>query len=680
MNIFNTPTTVLKGVAQKRAETLSELGIDCIYDLINYLPSGYADRRLFSDISNVNDAEEVCIRAFVKNTVKTVRVKGNLTISNCVIYDQTGEISVVWYNQRYVDKQIRVGNEYCFYGRIKKGKNRLELVNPKFEDVNREGYTGKIVPVYPLSSKIPQKTFISIMKDAIKYAEKYMVSTLPACIEKEYHIPDLIKSINDIHFPENEKVVLNARKRFVFEEFFYFQLALLDVRKTSKGTCAGFENLNSRWLEESLPFLLTTAQRKVINEIKQDLASGKQMNRLLQGDVGSGKTIVAIVSAALAKQNGHCTVVIAPTEILAMQHYTNFCSFLTDCKIRLLTSSVPVKDKKSIYNETENGQVDILIGTHAVLEDAVKFKKLGLVIIDEQHRFGVIQRQKLIEKGLNPHLLVMTATPIPRTLSLIMFNDLDVSVIDSLPQGRKPVKTYLVGESYRERVYTFLQSEISGGGQAYIVCSLVEESDTYDLKDVISFCEELKKKLPNIKFGILHGKMKDSDKIQTMERFKNKEIDVLVSTTVVEVGVDVKNASMMIIENAERFGLSQLHQLRGRVGRGDKQSYCIMIARTSNPETIKRLKVIENSNDGFYISEQDLLLRGPGDFLGTRQHGLPAINLPVGEEELKILSEAKQAVKCISQRELIPTENEKNIMIYVLKKKKNMDNDANILN
>ena len=681
MNIFNTPTTVIKGVAKKRAAVLAELGIDTLYDLITFLPSNYEDRRIFSKIEDLSDGNEVCLNATVNTVVKTIKVRSNLTITNCVISDDTGEINVIWYNHRFVEKQLFKGHEYNFYGKVKKNKNRLELISPIFEEINNiKGYTGTISPVYPLLSKIPQKTFYSIMKDAIEYSENIMASTLPRCVEDKYNIPDIFSSIKNVHFPENEQQILNGRQRFAFEEFFYFQAAMAIVRKNSCGSGFVFQNTSVDWFENRLFFSLTSAQRKVINEIKNDLTSGKQMNRLLQGDVGSGKTVVAMISAVIAKQNGYCSVVIAPTEVLAKQHFSNFLGLLPEYKIELLTSSVSTKEKKNIYEKTASGEIDILIGTHAILEDVVKFNKLGLVIVDEQHRFGVRQRQKLIEKGVSPHLLVMTATPIPRTLSLILFNDLDISVIDSLPCGRKPIKTYLVGENYRERIYTFVQKEIDNGGQAYIICPLVEESETFDLKDVMSFSEELKLKMPNVKIGVLHGKMKECEKDLIMDDFKNKKIEVLVSTTVVEVGVDVKNATLMIVEDAERFGLSQLHQLRGRVGRGDKQSYCILIAKTSNPETIKRLRVIESSNDGFYISEQDLKHRGPGDFLGTRQHGLPILKMPVGEGDIKLLHYAKQAINEISQKLLNPSENELKIMEYLLKKRQNSENNANILN
>ena len=680
MNILNTPITVLKGVGQKRAEALSELGINCVYDLITFLPSGYEDRRIFSNIADVHDGDEVCIKAFVKTSVKSVRVKSNLIISNCVIYDETGEISVVWYNQRFVEKQLYKNKEYNFFGKIKKCKSRIELVCPAFEDVNLKGYAGKIVPVYPLLSKIPRKTFLSIVAEAIGYVENIAVSTLPACVETKYEIPEMMTSIKNVHFPDDEQQFIESRKRFAFEEFFYFQAAVSNIRKKNTGVGIAFKNADVDWFEKRLEFSLTDSQRKVIDDIKFDLSSGKQMNRLLQGDVGSGKTVVAIATVAIAKQNGYCSVVIAPTEILAKQHYYVFCDVMPEAKIGLLTSSVPKKEKVSIYSKASSGELDVLIGTHAIIEDVVEILNLGLVVIDEQHRFGVRQRQKLIEKGMNPHLLVMTATPIPRTLSLIMFNDLDVSVIDTLPQGRKPVKTYLVGENYRERVYEFLKKEISNGGQAYIICPLVEESESYKLKDVVGFFEELKTKIPQLKFGVLHGKMKEFEKNYTMQQFKSKEIDVLVSTTVVEVGVDVKNATLIIIENAERFGLSQLHQLRGRVGRGDKQSHCVLIANTSNPDTIKRLKVIESSNDGFYISEQDLKHRGPGDFLGTRQHGLPTVRVPVGESDLKLLSDAKQAINDIAQKVLCPTDNEFKIMRYILNKQLNSENNTGILN
>jgi len=681
MNIFNTPLTVLNGVGQKRYEILQSLGIKSIYDLICFFPSRYEDRRNFIEIENVRDGDEVCIKAILKTSVKSIRVKNNLLISNCVIYDETGEIMVVWYNQKFVEKQLVKGNQYNFYGKIKRAKGRLELSCPIFEKTdNNKGYTGKIMPVYPLLSKLPQKTFYNIMQEGVKYAENILTSTLPECVEKKFEIPELKESIIKIHFPKDEYEASLARRRFVFEEFFYFQAMLAKIRKKGRQKGVLFANTETSDFENSLPFALTSSQNKVICEIKNDFQSGKQMNRLLQGDVGSGKTVVAMAALSMAYKNGFCGAVVAPTEILAKQHFNNFLEYLPDCNIKLLTSSVSAKEKREILLAAKSGKVDILVGTHAILEDSVEISNLGLVVIDEQHRFGVRQRQKLIEKGISPHLLVMTATPIPRTLSLIMFNDLEVSVIDTMPFGRKPVKTYLVGESYRNRVYSFLQNQIENGGQAYVVCPLVEDTENQNLKDVVGFAEELSDKLPALRVGVLHGKMKDTDKNSVMQQFKDKKLDVLVSTTVIEVGIDVKNATLMVLENAERFGLSQIHQLRGRVGRGDKQSYCIMIAKTSNPDTIKRLKVIESSNDGFYISEQDLKQRGPGDFLGTRQHGLPSINLPVGEGDLKLLSDAKQAVHGILAKKLIPTDKEIQIMKFMAERQIDNENNANILN
>ncbi len=681
MNIFNTPLTVLNGVGPKRYETLKSLGINNIYDLIYFLPSGYEDRRNFSEIENVTEGSEVCIKAVLKTSVRSVRVKNNLIISNSSICDETGEIMVVWYNQRFVEKQLLKDKEYNFYGKIKRVNGRLCLSCPIFESVDtNKGYTGKIVPVYPLLSKIPQKTFYSIMESGVKYANGILTSFLPKCIEDKFKIPNIKDSIYKIHFPENEYEANFARQRFAFEDYFYFQLMLAKIRKNGQKKGIRFINIDTTEFEQKLPFKLTDAQKKVVAEIKKDVSSGVQMNRLLQGDVGSGKTVVAAEVIKICVQNQFMSAIIAPTEILAVQHYKNLSSYLPDCKIRLLTSSSTRKEKNKIVSELKQNEIDVLVGTHAILEDDVELTNLGLVVIDEQHRFGVRQRQKLIKKGINPHLLVMTATPIPRTLSLLMYNDLEVSVIDAMPEGRKKVKTYLVGENYRQRVYSFLESEVSSGGQAYVVCPLVEENENYDLKDATGLAEELKEKIPTLAVGVLHGKMKDKEKNEVMQAFKDKKIDVLVSTTVIEVGVDVKNASLMIIENAERFGLSQLHQLRGRVGRGQKQSHCIMLAKTSNQDTIKRLKVIESSNDGFYISEQDLKLRGPGDFLGTRQHGLPSISFPVGESDLKLLYNAKQAVKELIEKTLVPTDNERKIMKHITGKLADSENNENILN
>jgi len=465
----------------------------------------------------------------------------------------------------------------------------------------------------------------------------------------------------------------------VFEEFFLFQLSVAKLKHHGKKQGVIYGKINNDF-EKRIPFLLTNAQKKVVEELKRDFASGYAMNRLVQGDVGSGKTIVAAYGIALTVENGGQAAMMAPTEILAAQHYKSLQKLFSDKNVVLLTSSVPKKEKEKIKSEIANGTADIIVGTHALIQADVEFKNLNFVITDEQHRFGVAQRTKLGQKGTSPHVLVMTATPIPRTLGLILYGDLDVSTIDELPPGRQKIETFSVTESYRKRVYTFLEKQINEGGQAYIICPLVEASEAINAKDAVSFAEGMKIDYPEIKTGVLHGRMKDKEKDEIMAEFASGALQVLVSTTVVEVGVDVPNATLMIIENAERFGLSQLHQLRGRVGRGKKQSYCILFGNTKNQDTLERLKVIEESCDGFYISEKDLQLRGPGDFFGTRQHGVPALKTANPMEDTALLYKSKEALEDLMCGNLIAEKNEKQMMNFIIKKSFFTEEITDILN
>ena len=604
MNIMNMPITELKGIGPKKAEQFYKKGINCVYDLLSYLPSRYEDRGTVSFIENLTVGESVCIKAKITSPVRVMRIRKSLTITRTTVADDSGEIILCWYNQKYIDKALKYDEYYTFFGKISKGRSGLEMVNPVLESMDKEGkYTGKIIPVYHGIMPISQKGFISAQETALEQGGSVLVSFLPEALEKKYNLLNVYDATKNIHFPENEEMLIKARERFAFEKFFHFQTAMRMLRSKEKEKGIIFSDVNTDEFEKNLPFNLTNAQKKVIDAVKKDLISGKASKRLVQGDVGSGKTVVAVIMAYLAVKNGYQATIMAPTEILAKQHFITFSKMLPDLKIECLTSSVTKKNKELICEKLSKGEIDILIGTHALIEDNVVFKNLGYVICDEQHRFGVNQRVKLIEKGDNPHLAVMTATPIPRTLSLVLYGDLNPSVIDELPPGRQKIKTYLLNEGYRAKAYGFVKEQIKNGGQAYVVCPLVEENEELDLKSATEFAKELEKDLENVRVGLLHGKMKDAEKTKVMDDFKNKEFDVLVSTTVVEVGVDVPNATVMVIENAERFGLSQLHQLRGRVGRGERQSYCFMFAKTGNMQTIERLKVIEKSTDGFYISE-----------------------------------------------------------------------------
>ncbi len=669
MNIMNMPITELKGIGPKKAEQFYKKGINFVYDLLSYLPSKYEDRGTVSYIENLTVGESVCIKAKITSPVRVMRVRKSLTITRTTVADDTGEIILCWYNQKYIDKALKYDETYTFYGKISKGKSGLEMVNPVVESMEKEGkYTGKIIPVYHGIMPVSQKSFMSAQESALEIGMSALVSFIPESLEKKYNLLNVYDATKNIHFPENEESLIKARERFAFEKFFLFQTAMKMLRRKEKEKGIVFNDISTEKFENSLPFSLTYAQKKVVDAVKQDLISGKASKRLIQGDVGSGKTVIAVIMAYLAVKNGYQATVMAPTEILAKQHLSTFTKMLPEFKIECLTSSVTKKNKELICQRLENGEIDILIGTHAVIEDNVIFKNLGYVICDEQHRFGVNQRVKLIEKGDNPHLAVMTATPIPRTLSLVLYGDLNPSVIDELPPGRQKIKTYLLNEGYRTKAYGFVKEQINQGGQAYVVCPLVEENEELDLKSATQFAKELENSLENVRVGLLHGKMKDAEKTKVMDSFKKKEFDVLVSTTVVEVGVDVPNATVMIIENAERFGLSQLHQLRGRVGRGERQSYCFMFAKTGNMQTIERLKVIEKSSDGFYISEQDLKMRGPGDFFGSRQSGLPEIKGIFGEPDMEILEKTTEAVNLLTDKKLLITENERKLLNFIVKK------------
>lgn len=681
MNLLTMPLTEIKGVGEKRARDFENIGIKSVYDLLRYFPVRYEDRGQISFAENLTVGESVCLKVRIISPVKVMRIRKNLLITKARCCDDTGELNLCWYNIKYMDRLLKQDNVYTVFGQIQRGKSGLEMINPVVEKEEDFGkFTGKIVPVYPRTKGISQKIFVKTAEEALNKAEGLMFSVLPESVEKEYSLMNELEAVKNIHFPENEEKLITARERFAFENFFLFKTAVEMLRKKEGEKGILFPDTDTDEFETMLPFRLTNAQRKVIDEVKKDLKSGKASKRLIQGDVGSGKTAVAMAMCYIAYKNGYQSCVMAPTEILARQHYENFKTILKGINIRCLTSSTSKKEREQITRELEEGKIHILTGTHALIEDKIIFNKLGYVICDEQHRFGVEQRMRLIEKGDNPHLAVMTATPIPRTLSLLLYGDLTPGIINELPPGRNKIKTVLLNESMREKAYKFTLGEIKKGGQAYVVCPLVEENDEIPVKSASEFKNELETMFPEIKIGLLHGKMKDREKNGVMEEFKKGVIKILVSTTVVEVGVDVKNANVMIIENAERFGLSQLHQLRGRVGRGTRQSYCFMFASVKSAETLERLKVIESSTDGFYISEQDLKIRGPGDFFGKRQSGLPAVKGFSSDIDMGMLNSAVEAVSKLEKKELPVTENERAIVKFMVKREFLNKETRNILN
>ena len=548
-----------------------------------------------------------------------------------------------------------------------KKNGKIMFNSPIFEDVEKSQNTGRIIPIYPLTYSLSQNNIRKIIEAGVSEVYGNIPETLPEYLKLEYNLENINDAIKHIHFPDEFKDFNTARKRLVFEELLSVLLALLKLKNNKFNDHNGIEFSKDAKMSDvinMLPFRLTNAQLRVLEEIDRDMESNKTMNRLLQGDVGSGKTVVAMCSVYKAVKSGYQAAIMAPTAILAVQHLENFKNILENLGIRceLLVSGITKKQKDKILEDLKNGQIDILIGTHAIIEENVIFNNLGLVVTDEQHRFGVKQRTKIAEKGENPDVLVMTATPIPRTLALILYGDLDISIIDELPPNRKKIETFAVNKSMTERVNDFIKKQIEEGRQAYIVCPLVEENEEMDLKSV----EELHKLysteiFPKYKVEYIHGKMKPREKDEIMERFKAKEIDILISTTVIEVGVDVPNANIMVIENAERFGLAQLHQLRGRVGRGEYKSYCILKAEGNGENTKKRMKVMCETNDGFIISEKDLELRGTGDFFGTMQHGLPEFKIANLFEDVELLTQV-QAVS-----------------IKILEDDKNLEKDKNIL-
>ena len=646
----------LKGVGEKRAELFNKKGIKTVEDLLYFFPRTHEDRSVIKPISQCGEGETVCIRVTAYQDPQDRYVRRNMLITSLVVFDDSGMMNIVWYNNKYIKNNIKAGEKYIFFGTVTRNKQgRIQMTAPVFEKQGNERFTGKIVPVYPLTANLSQKVVQTTMETALKEAGR-LTEYLPEKVREKYMIAELNFSMQNIHFPTDFESYNIARTRFVFEELLVLQLALRERRqKNTQNEGRKFTDVKCiRELTDSMPFELTGAQKRTVNEICRDCMSGKQMNRLVQGDVGSGKTAVAAAAIFMAVRNGYQAAMMAPTEILASQHAESLSELFKKhgIKTAFLSGSTKAKEKREILEKIASGEVEVVIGTHALIQENVEFRNLGFVVADEQHRFGVEQRAKLMAKGENPHMLIMSATPIPRTLALILYGDLDISVIDELPPGRKPVKTYSVKENMRKRVYDFISENVKKGMQAYVVCPLVAETEKSDLENAEELAKKLSQSYPDIKVGLMHGKMKPRAKDETMSRFVSGGIDVLVATTVIEVGVNVPNANIMAIENAERFGLSQLHQLRGRTGRGSEQAYCVLITDADNEITKKRMDTMCESNDGFYISEQDLKLRGPGDFFGTRQHGLPEMRIANLFEDKQILKLSQEAAKEIGEEGL----------------------------
>ena len=595
-----------------------------------------------------------------------IKIRKNLTLCKLYVRDESGGCEIVWYNQGYLKNNFKPNERYKFYGKVKAGYGKYEMQSPVFELENSNKNTGKIIPIYPLTYSLTQNTLRKIMENALNEVNGKLEETLPNYIINKYHFYDINTAIKQIHFPDNFEKFKLARNRLVFEELLSMQLALLSLKNKYEVKKKGISFSKDAKMSDvinNLPFKLTKAQLRVLEEIDNDMESDKPMNRLLQGDVGSGKTVIALTTAYKAVKSGYQATIMAPTAILATQHLESFNEILKDTGIRceLLISGITKKKKEDILQRLANGEIDILIGTHAILEENVVFKNLGLVVTDEQHRFGVRQRSIIAQKGENPDVLVMTATPIPRTLALILYGDLDISIIDELPPNRKKIETYAVKKGMEVRVNNFIAKNIQEGRQCYIVCPLVEENEEINAVSVMELVEHYQKNVfPNFRVTYLHGKMRPKEKDAIMEEFKNGNIDILISTTVIEVGVNVPNANIMLIENAERFGLAQLHQLRGRVGRGEFQSYCILKYEGNSKIIQERMKVISSTNDGFVISEKDLELRGSGEFFGTRQHGIPEFKIANLFEDIDTLKMVQAiAMEIINKDPLLEKEENK---------------------
>lgn len=673
---LNKDVKYIKGVGPNRVVLLNKLNIFTLKDLINYYPREYEDRSKPKHIVECIDGEETLIEAVAVTKITEVRLKGK-TMQKLIVRDETSTATITWFNQSYLKNKFQIGKKYKFFGKVSNMFGKITITSPVFDEEGKNINTGKIIPIYPLTFNLSQNTLRKIIENGLKEINNKLEETLPEYILKEYNLQSINSAIEKIHFPKEKKDFVMARNRLVFEELLSTQLALLELKNNYLNTEKGIKFDKEAKMSDIiniLPFKLTSAQRRVLEEIDNNMESEKPMNRLLQGDVGSGKTVVAMCAAYKAVKCGYQAAIMAPTAILATQHLENFKKIFDGLNIKceLLISAMTKKKKTELLERLKNGEIDIVIGTHALLQENVSFKNLGLVVTDEQHRFGVKQRTTIVEKGQNPDVLVMTATPIPRTLALILYGDLDISIIDELPPNRKKIDTFAVTKRMDERVYNFVKEQVNQGRQAYIVCPLVEENEELDLKSVEKLYEKCKTEIfPEYKVEYIHGKMKAKDKDQIMEKFKNQNIDILISTTVIEVGVDVPNANIMVIEDAQRFGLAQLHQLRGRVGRGEYKSYCVLKYEGKGETVRKRMKVMCDTNDGFIISEKDLELRGSGDFFGTMQHGLPEFKIANLFEDMPILKLVQNAaIKIISEDPLL--EEDKNMLLKELVKDKFM--------
>ena len=654
---LGTNVRYIKGIGEARAAALEKLGITTLGDLIAYFPRGYEDRTQVRPIRELTAGESVCVRGMVAADLTAYRISGGRTIAKTRVVDDSGSLDLVFFNMEHRRDALHQGDVCVFFGKVEDDLRRKQMINPLFEPEGRQQVTGRIMPIYPLTAGVTQGLMARAARQGLDACRELLPDVLPDEVRQAHKLCYVNYAYENIHFPASPEALEVARRRLVFEELFLLTCGLQLLRQRRRDVAGpACRRMSMEPFYRRLPFALTGAQRRAIADAVGDMVSGKPMNRLCQGDVGSGKTMVAAACIWFAVENGWQTALMAPTEILARQHYQGLAPLLARFSIRcaLLTGSTRAKERREILAGLADGSIDLCIGTHALLTEDVQYQKLGLVVTDEQHRFGVNQRAALSQKAEDPHMLVLSATPIPRTLALVIYGDLDVSVIDELPPGRQKVDTFALGESYRPRVQAFIRKLAAVGQQIFIVCPLVGEADQIpdERKAVTAYAKQLQEQVfPDLRVAVLHGKMKPKEKEKVMAAFAARESDILVSTTVVEVGVDVPNATCMVVENADRFGLSQLHQLRGRVGRGKAKSYCILLSDSQNEETRARLKVMTQTNDGFRISQEDLRLRGPGDFFGQRQHGLPAMKIADLSCDMRLLDEAQTAARQLMEKD-----------------------------
>lgn len=658
MNHLNDDIRYMKGIGEKRAKALERLGIRTYRDMLSYFPRAYEDRRQSCTIAEAPLDLPVCVKAMVASPPVASFVRRGMELLKLRAVDETGTLDITYFNQNYLKSALRPGLTYIFYGRVSEAGRRRTMTNPVFEAEDNQGViTGRILPVYRLTAGISQKLLLESAQQALETCADAVPDILPASLREKYRLAQARFSYENIHFPRDEQALDQARQRLVFEELYVLAGALellRSRRKASVGLPMSALLMDEFW--SALPFSPTNAQRRAVEEAVADMASGKPMNRLLQGDVGSGKTLVAAALIWQAVRNGYQAAFMAPTEILAEQHFQNLSQMLEPYGIHVmkLTGSMTAAQKRNASELLALGMADVAVGTHALITGSVTYQNLGLVVTDEQHRFGVEQRSALAEKGANPHVLVMSATPIPRTLALIIYGDLDISILNELPPGRTPVETYAVDERMRERIWRFVRRLVGEGRQVFIVCPMVEENDELpeNMKSAQEYAKELQTGVfSDLRIACIHGRMKAREKDRVMADFAAGEYDILVSTTVIEVGVDIPNAALMIVENADRFGLSQLHQLRGRVGRGQHKSYCVLFSDSRTDTARSRLKIMTETNDGFLISQEDLRLRGPGDFFGSRQHGLPEMHVADLSADMRVLKQAQEEAQLVLKKD-----------------------------